>query len=606
MASWAQDRLVPPYVLLEDRLTNGAGGLLYAQPHNIIRCDEISDVAEAFNALEKGLAQGFHAAGVISYELGYALEPRLADLIPEGRDAPLVLLGLFDPPEFISAELLDLEFGSLAPPPPISDLRAGTSQVFHAEKVREILRLIEAGDVYQVNLTFPFHFNFSGSPLSLYAALRSRQPVAHGGIAALEDVAVLSVSPELWVEVDNGYATMRPMKGTSARATSRSADELARDRLVSDPKQRAENLMIVDLLRNDLARVSIPGTVSVPKLFSVETYPTFHALTSTVTARIEPNTSLLQQMEALFPCGSVVGAPKIRAGEIIRSLEELPRGFYTGTLGAVTPNGDMSFNVAIRTAILRQDGIGRYQVGGGIVADSDPDAEYEEALTKARVLTDLANDFALIETFRWTCSEGFVRLELHLKRMTHSASQLGFVFEAGKLHRSLKRLSAKWAQGKADQRMRVELSRVGKIKITHGDVPAAKRVLHVCLADTRLDPGDPFLRHKTTKRALHELAFKEATASGFDEVVFLNRRGEVAEASRNSVFLQIGERLVTPPVSAGLLPSVLRQELISTGQAIERTVSIDDLRSNPLAIGNSLHGLRSATLFGSLHAPDPG
>ena len=596
MEDIALNGLTPPFVLLEDRLTAGAGGRLYTEPQAVIRCDDVDGVEAAFHQVDQGLADGLHAAGLLSYELGYALEPKLARLMPRRREAPLLWLGLFKPPQTIGAEALDATFASLGPPPPIENLWSGHDRARHVDKVEQILRLIEAGDVYQVNLTFPLHFHYAGDPLSLYAALRSRQPVGHGGVAALNDMTVLSVSPELWVRVADGRATTRPMKGTSARGGDPAADLIVRDALAADPKQRAENLMIVDLLRNDLARISTPGTVRAPDLFTVETYPSFHALTSTITSRLDAGKTLRERIAALFPCGSIVGAPKIRASEIIRSLEPTPRGFYTGGLGAISPNGDMAFNVAIRTAVLRPDGTGRYDVGGGIVADSDPDAEYEEARLKARVLAELAEDYALIETFRWSRTAGFVRLGLHLDRMAASARQLGFAFDQMEAERALNQVAMAWAREADDRRVRLQLARGGALEITHGPLAASKDVLRIGLASARLDPGDPFLRHKTTRRGLYERAFEEAIARDLDEVLFLNRRGEVAEASRNSVFVEVDGGLITPPLSSGILPGVLRRHLIDSGQAIERCVSIGHLTSRRLMLGNSLHGLRPAIL----------
>ena len=592
MSEFALDALKPPYVLLEDRLTAGSGGRLYADPHAVIRCDDIIGVDAAFRQIEQGQANGFHAAGLFAYELGYALEPKLAPLTPQRRGAPLLWFGLFGPPQVISAEALDAAFSRRGPPPPITGLSSDHNRAQHASKVERILRLIEAGDVYQVNLTFPLRFTYTGDPLSLYAALRSRQPVGHGGMAALKDMTVLSVSPELWVEVTDGQATTRPMKGTAPRGLDPAADNLARSALSVDPKQRAENLMIVDLLRNDLSRVSRPGTVRVPDLFTVETYPSFHALTSTITSELLEGATLRERVAALFPCGSIVGAPKIRAAEIIRSLEPAPRGVYTGALGAISPSGDMSFNVAIRTAVLKPDGTGRYDVGGGIVADSDPGEEYDEACLKARVLTDLAEDYGLIETFRWSASTGFVRLDLHLGRMAASARQLGFVFDPLGAIGTLEGLAAAWGGASADRRVRLQLARCGELTITHADVLASKDILTVGLATARLDAGDPFLAHKTTRRGLYERAFANAVAGGLDEVIFLNQRGDVAEASRHSVFLEVAGTLVTPPLSSGVLPGVLRQHLIESGEAIEQIVPPDRLMSNPVLLGNSLHGLR--------------
>jgi para-aminobenzoate synthetase/4-amino-4-deoxychorismate lyase len=588
--------LTPPYVLLEDRLDPGAPASLYRDPVSIVRCDEPAGIEAALAAVEAGLARGLHAAGFLSYELGYALEPSLARLMPAGRDTPLLWFGLFEAPQTLSAMALDAAFAELGPPAPVTGLVAGHDRDAHTAKVREILRLIRAGDLYQANLTFPMAFRYAGDPLALYGALRSGQPVAHGGVVALGERTILSVSPELFVAVSGGQATARPMKGTVARGADAPADAEAAAQLAADPKQRAENLMIVDLLRNDLSRISAPGSVRTPALFSVETYPTFHALTSTITARLRPGVTLHETLAALFPCGSIVGAPKIRAAEAVRALEDSPRGVYTGAIGAIRPGGDMGFNVAIRTAVITTAGEGRYGVGGGIVADSDPDAEYDEALLKARVLSELAADFGLIETFRWSAARGFVRLEAHLGRLSDSAGRLGFAWNRSVAERELARLAEAWAQDGEDQRVRLLLARDGAVSVTHQAIgPPSAETLQVGLAADRLDPGDPFLRHKTTRRDTHERAFARASARGLDEAILLNRDGALADASRNSLFVEIGGQLVTPPVSAGALPGILRAELIAGGKAVEGTVTLDDLRrAKTWFLGNSLHGLRRA------------
>jgi para-aminobenzoate synthetase/4-amino-4-deoxychorismate lyase len=590
--------LVAPFVLLEDRSDSGAPGRLYRNPTEIIRCDAPEGVEAAFRSIEDGLARGLHAAGFFAYELGYLLEPKLASLIPADRDVPLLWFGMFAQVERFDGEALDDAFADFGPPPPITQVRALHDRMAHVEKVRNVLDLIRAGDLYQANLTFPLRFQYSGEPLALYGALRARQPVAHGGVVALGDKTVLSVSPELFVQICGDRTTTRPMKGTTARELDPDADQMARRALAADPKQQAENLMIVDLLRNDLARISTPGSVRTPSLFAVETYPTFHALTSTVTARLRHGVGLRDRIAALFPCGSIVGAPKIRAGEVIRELEAEPRGVYTGAIGAVEPGGDMAFNVAIRTAVIATDGAGQYGVGGGIVADSDPDAEYLEALLKARVLQDLATDYGLIETLRWSRSEGFIRLELHLDRLSASAAKLGFCFDRPWTKSRLIREAGSWSHRIDDQRVRLELARSGKLTVAHEAAAAPPpRTLELCVAHDRLDAGDPFLRHKTTRRERHERVFLDAVARGLDEAVLLNRSGAVADASRNSIFVARDGRLVTPPLAAGALPGVLRAALIADGRAVEGELGLPELqRAKRWFIGNSLSGLRAAAL----------
>jgi para-aminobenzoate synthetase/4-amino-4-deoxychorismate lyase len=315
-----------------------------------------------------------------------------------------------------------------------------------------------------------------------------------------------------------------------------------------------------------------------------------------VTARLRCDVGLRERFAALFPCGSIVGAPKVRAGEVIRDIEAAPRGVYTGAIGVIRPGGDMSFNVAIRTASITADGRGAYGVGGGIVADSDPQAEYDEALLKGRVLEEMATDYGLIETLRWSAAEGFVRLDAHLDRLAASARALGFALDGARAADELARHAVNWRID--DRRVRLLLARDGGVTITAQPIsPPSGQMLNVGLAAIRLDAGDPFLRHKTTRRDLHEQAFAEAAARGFDEALMLNREGGVADGSRNSVFLPRGERLITPPLSAGALPGVLRAGLIASGRAIEGALDLIDFQNaGGWFLGNSLHGLRPARL----------
>lgn len=588
-----------PFVLREDRL-NGRPALLFRDPVSIVRCDRPADVAAAFADIEAGLTRGLHAAGFLAYELGHALEPRLRPLLHMQRRDPLLWFGLFPPPLRLDAGAVDLWLAGRPPPPPLTDLRLGHDRALHAGRVRAILRLIAAGDIYQANLTFPIDFRYGGDPLALYAALRAAQPVAHAALVATGEGHLLSVSPELFVRTIGDTAETRPMKGTAPRGTSPESDALLRAGLAADPKQRAENLMIVDLLRNDLARIAEPGSVSVPAVFTVETYPRFHAMTSTVIARLRPGVSLADRVAALFPCGSVVGAPKIRAAEILTRIEDGPRGVYTGSIGSISPDGDMDFNVAIRTVSLSESGEGRYGTGGGIVADSDPHAEYAEALLKAEILTRLAEPYGLIETFRWSAGRwsaggGFVRLEGHMARLGRSAAELGFAMDCDRLRHGLDAAALGWA---ADMRVRVTLDRDGHTGISAERLvpgPAHPR-LHV--AAGRIDAADPFLRHKTSRRAVHEQAFAQAGAAGCDEAILVNRDGMLADGSRNSLFVEIGDEMLTPRIVDGALPGVLRAGLLAEGRVSEAAIPVEMLsRADRLWIGNSLHGLRAASLL---------
>lgn len=588
--------LRPPFVLLEDR---GAAGpaLLFADPVEIVQAEAAAQVADAFARIEAGLARGLHAAGFLSYELGYVFEPRLAGLLPAQRSLPLIWFGLFEAPRAIAAETLDRQFAAQGAPPPLEGLAFGLDEAGHAAQIGRVLDYLRAGDAYQVNLTFPIRFRYDGDPLALYAALRASQPVAHGGVVATGAASILSVSPELFIETASGQAVTRPMKGTAARGADLAADAAAKAALRADPKQRAENLMIVDLLRNDLGRVSEIGSVSVPALFSVETYPGFHTLTSTVTSRLLPGLPVSRLIEAMFPCGSVTGAPKLRAMEIIRELEETPRDVYTGSLGMIAPNGDLRFNVAIRTATLLTGGEGVYGVGGGIVADSLAASEYAECRLKARVLTDLAEDYGLIETLRWSAARGYVRLPLHLDRLAASAASLGFRFDRDAVTVRLAEAETAFVAGQ-DRRVRLELRRDGALDLAAPPLPPEPDgQLLVAVAAERVDAGDPFLRHKTTRRGAYERAFAAADASGCGEAIFLNRQGFLTESTRGNLFVRRSDILLTPPLEHGLLPGVLRRELLEAGAAREAPLRLSELAGGePWFIGNSLRGLRPARL----------
>ena len=369
-----------PYVLFEDGRDHGRA-LLFDAPKEIIVARDASEVARAFARMEAASRAGLHLAGYASYELGYALEPKLAaSPSPESR-TPLLLFGAFAAPRAVNQD-----FGADLPDSRISLQPAWTSEEY-AQRFQKCRDYIFAGDVYQINLTFPLYGRFEGEPLALYRALRKRQPVAYGGVVALGGETIVSLSPEVFFDARDRQIRARPMKGTARRGFMPPEDMARAQYLVEDEKSRAENLMIVDLLRNDLSRLAEVGSVKVTDLFTVQTYPTLHQMTSGIEAKLRENVTLAELFSGLFPCGSVTGAPKIRAMEIIRDLECAARGVYCGSLGVISPDGDMRFNVAIRTLTIFPDHELVCNVGSAIVADSTAREEYEECLIKARFLT---------------------------------------------------------------------------------------------------------------------------------------------------------------------------------------------------------------------------
>ncbi|NJO67551.1 MAG: aminodeoxychorismate synthase component I, partial [Rhodospirillales bacterium] len=406
--------------------------------------------------------------------------------------------------------------------------------------------------MYQINLSFKQRFAYSGDPLALYLELRRRQRVRFGGVIATPERHVLSLSPELFVRVADGRATVRPMKGTVRRGVTPEEDDYLASWLSADEKSRAENLMIVDLMRNDLGRLAAPGEVRVTDLYTVETYRTLHQLTSGVEAHLRPETSLPALVRAIFPCGSVTGAPKIRAMQIIRQLEAEPRGVYTGAIGLIQPGGRMLFNVAIRTVTLNANGEGELGVGSGIVFDSDGRSEYEECLLKSRFLSEASATLSLLETFRWDRRCGYALLERHLARLAASAAYFSIAYDASEVRRLLLESSAGFTGETC--RVRLLIDEDGTISLTAAPLSVLPPVLRFALSPRPASSRDPMRYHKTTQRTLYEAELARQTAeTGCHEVLFVNEHGELTEGAWTNLFLRRGDRLLTPPARCGLL-----------------------------------------------------
>jgi para-aminobenzoate synthetase / 4-amino-4-deoxychorismate lyase len=589
--------LAEGFVLLDNSTSLSATSLLFEHPSRIIRADEPQGVAAALAELKQAIASGLHAAGFFSYELGYVLEPKLAGLLPSKRSVPLLWFGLYNAPRKMSgAEVQNWLTAEAIGNPTLGALAHTWDATSYLERFDEVKNKINSGDIYQLNLTFKAKFNLQGSPLALYRDLRLKQRVAYGGLVDTGDATILSSSPELFIEQEGRVIATRPMKGTAPRAGTVAGDDEVRRTLSSDIKSRAENLMIVDLMRNDLGRIADLGSVSVTDLFTVETFKTLHQMTSGVRAVLKGNVELEDLLRAIFPPGSVTGAPKIRAMELIRALETDPRGVYCGAIGYFAPDGDSLFNVAIRTAVIDRSGAGHMGIGSGVVADSDGAKEYAECLLKMKFLTDPVRRFELIETLLYDGAKGFWLLDGHLKRLANSASYFAFVFDDAKIRAELKSAIA----GKEHERLRVRLllDEDGKITVTSAALaaPVAAPVMRYVVSDTRLNSGDLFLYHKTTRRELYDREWAHFSETlGADEVIYLNERGELAEGSRTSIFIKRGEELVTPPLAAGVLPGVLRQSLLDDGRAAEAVLTLEDLnRAEDVYLGNSVRGLVKA------------
>ncbi|HWV22414.1 MAG TPA: aminodeoxychorismate synthase component I [Devosia sp.] len=572
-------------VLLHDNLSPHGQSRLFSEPKEVLCAYDAETVREALKRIVEAGNQGLWAAGYFAYELGFLFEERLAKLLPQRSETPLLWFGLYDEPKPF-AGLPDGPDGAA------ENLAPAISFADYAAAFKEVKDYIAAGDTYQVNLTFKAHFRLSGSPLDLYRRLAQSQKTAYGAYIHAGDHFVLSRSPELFVSGAGDTLSARPMKGTLPRAPLAAQDAADRAALANDEKNRAENLMIVDLLRNDLGRIAEIGSVKVTDLFTVETYSTLHTMTSGISARRRPDVTMLEILENLFPCGSITGAPKLRAMEIIREVEAKPRGLYTGSIGYIAPNGDFCFNVAIRTAVIDAAGNGTIGIGGGIVADSEAQSEYAEALLKLRFLSDPAPPVTLIETLKWSPEEGFVLLGRHLARLLASAAYFGLPADGAEVTTRLMTESENWT---APMRVRLTLAETG-IAVTAAPLPPNPERFRFVLAAEPLMSTSVWLAHKTTNRGFYDAPrIKAHDAFGVDEIVFLNERGELTEGSITNLFIRRGDKLLTPALSSGLLPGTLRAELLEAGKAEEAILTLADLRSaDAIFLGNSVRGLLRA------------
>ena len=590
-----ETRLEETFVLLDNSAGTGAPTLLFSNPKEIVSAMTPEEVGPALARLEAGTAQGLHAAGYFAYELGYVLEPKIRDLLPEGRTMPLLWFGLYNAPRAMSEAEVDHWLGTHTKSGSyqFTSVTTAWSQEEYEARFAAVQEKIRAGDIYQLNLTFKARFRLEGSPLTFYRDMRRRQRVAYAGIVDTGEVTVLSASPELFIEKEGRVVSTRPMKGTAPRAGTPEADAEARHVLATDVKQRAENLMIVDLMRNDLGRIAEVGSVGVTDLFTVETFRTLHQMTSGVEATLKDGLGLGDLIRAIFPPGSVIGAPKIRAMELIRDYETEPRGVYCGAIGHITPAGAALFNVAIRTPVIFRGGQGEMGIGSGVVYDSVGAKEYAECLLKMKFLTDPPKSFELIETLLYEAGEGFWLLDGHLARLKASAAYFGYAYDAAAVRNALDRA----VDGRPETRLRVRLllAEDGAVSVTVAEQPAqaAGSVMRYAISDTRVDSANPFLFHKTTRRELYDREWQHyAETQGTDEVLYLNERGELAEGSRTNIFIERDGKLLTPPLSSGLLPGVLRGDLIAQGTAVEAVLTLDDLaRADAVYVGNSVRGL---------------
>ena len=575
-----------------------------------------------FTELQQALDTGLHAVTLFAYEFGHllhgigsktaytALGDKLIASDDEGHsDRPWITALLFKACDRLNSDEVDdwLIKSSTSDAYAITGTRAMLSAQEFVQVVDKIHRYIEAGDTYQVNLTFPLRFNFTGDPVALYSALRKRQPVPYGAFITLPDgSSVLSLSPELFVSHTRGKLTCRPMKGTAAASDDHALNAQRAQALREDEKERAENLMIVDLLRNDLGRIAQTGSVRVPDLFSVERFGAVLQMTSTIVADARADIALSEVFEALYPCGSITGAPKRRSMQILHELERWPRYLYTGGIGWFDPPesnyslGDFVLSVPIRTLLLEAPDQhhhrkGEMGIGAGIVYDSNAENEYQECLLKARFLTGLQSTFSLFETMR-ASARGCELLDRHLERIASSAHIFGFSFDPAEARR---RVAAECAAISDDQdyRVRLSLNANGEIQLSKAPVMPIQQPTQVLLSTIVMRSDDLLLAHKTTLRHVYDEGWKHAEAAGAFDTLFFNERGELTEGGRSNVFVKLNGQWMTPPLSDGVLPGVMRARLLEDANwnAIEHTITRADLQNaEAVCVCNALRGVLQA------------
>ncbi|WP_298471133.1 aminodeoxychorismate synthase component I [uncultured Erythrobacter sp.] len=593
------------FVLLDDARESGAAdALLYQNPTEIFAAYSADDVERVLAEAEKARSEGRGSlAGYIAYEAGLALEAKLAPLADarSGSAGPLVWLGLFDSPERITADevptwLAAHSEGNTSLGPLDPQLSPGG----YVEAFEALREAIHAGDIYQANLTYPLAGSYRGDPLALYGALRPAAQAGYGGVIFDGSHWLLSFSPELFVALDGNQAKVKPMKGTRPRGLDEAGDVALAEELATSVKDKAENLMIVDLMRNDLSRVAVPGSVQVDAPFAIESYPTVHQMVSTVRAQLAPGKGAGDLVRAIFPCGSITGAPKIRAMELINQVERDGRGPYCGAIGRIDADGDAAFNVAIRTLRLtpieNAQGTAVLGVGSAIVADSDPLAERRECEVKAGFarrsspkLTAPACD--LIETMAFTPEEGIALLELHLERMKRSAKELGFEFDR---HAARNQIHALCFELEEPAKLRLMASRSGATSLETSPMPDPNgEPLKAIALPNPVDPSDWRLAHKTSDRGFYEDALTAAHSMDASEAILVREDGLVTEGSFTNVFVERGDMLLTPPKHLGLLPGVFRAFLIEKERAREAELTLDDL-ADGFWLGNAVRGLFKA------------
>ncbi|AGK53972.1 aminodeoxychorismate synthase component I [Bacillus sp. 1NLA3E] len=539
----------------------------FRNPIKVITTDTIEDILLCFQHIQEAIDAGYYAAGYLSYECAPAFDP--AFKVKKGHSFPLLWFGIFSKPELQSVS----SSGHFN----VTEWKPSIKKDEYHSSILAIKQLIESGDTYQTNYTISLNSQFEGDDLAFFEKLKRAQTSSYCAYLNTGVHSILSASPELFFHLENHTITTRPMKGTTKRGNSFSKDQANSSWLFHSEKNRAENIMIVDLLRNDLNMIAKPGTVQVPKLFEIEQYPTVHQMTSTITAKVSENILLVDIFKALFPCGSITGAPKVSTMKIIADLETTSRDVYCGAIGFITPNKKAIFNVPIRTVVIdQQTGKATYGVGGGITWDSTTEDEYDEIITKASLLEEDRPEFQLLESILLDNGHYFL-LEEHLNRLKNSALYFGFSFQLANVVNTLNYFASQ--NNKGLLKVRFLLSKNGEITTETQLITQPTGVpIKVMVAEEPVKKNNPFLYHKTTNRKIYSGFQMKKPADVFD-VLLWNEDEELTEFTNGNIVLEIDGIHWTPPVNSGLLAGTFRELLIKNGEILEKTLTVNDLKN---------------------------
>jgi para-aminobenzoate synthetase/4-amino-4-deoxychorismate lyase len=580
-------------VVLETNKSGDVGwrSFAFTEPHRVISCFQSDEVIDALTEIEREVTAGKYAAGYISFEAGCAFEGTTQF---RSENLPLLWFGIYSKAEVVEkASATSRKKPDPLPTVTLSNIGFSMTKDRYEAAVLKIKEYIAQGDTYQVNLTMKAAFDLQGSPLDFYEMLSYQQHVRYAAYLNLGRHVILSLSPELFFRAQGNHILLRPMKGTIRRGRTRGEDAILSEQLRRSVKDQSENLMIVDMLRNDIGRIAEPGSVEVSSLYEIEQYDTLFQMTSTIEAERKAGISLAEVFRALFPPGSVVGAPKIRTLEIIRELEGEPRDVYTGAIGFIGPDNQMIFNVGIRTVVIdRETHRGCMGIGSGIVNDSLPEREYEECLLKGRFLTDPVPEFQLIETMSWDSARGYFLLDLHLERLLESALYFDIPVKIQKLRKHIIAQSHKF--GKESRRVRLAVTSNGTFSVQSTPLEELPVPIRVRFSQHRTSSSDRFLFHKTTNRALYDEEFEHARADGFFDCIFMNEHNEVTEGAITNIFIRRGGKYFTPPIDCGVLDGVFRRHLLRSRIIAlqERILTEQDIReADEVYLCNSVRGI---------------